>query len=244
MAFALIFFPLLLAALAAAVPSNRLRPWLLPVAGLGHLALTVYTLLDPARCVSAAWLVLDPLGKLILLVVSTLYAFVSFSALGYLRFREERPNRVFCICLLSFLGVMTLVTWAHHLGLMWVAIEATTLVSAPLIYFNHTQRSIEATWKYLMVGSVGIALALLGTFFLAYASVQAGLESTLTLENILQNAGLLSKPWLHAASSWSSPITASTRKCVTPPFSRTAPKRWPGRINTAPSTAPTPGSST
>jgi hydrogenase-4 component F len=199
MAFALIFLPLLLAGLAALIPSNRLRPWLLPVAGGAHLGLTVYTLLSPARCVSAAWLVLDPLGKLILLVVSTLFFFVSFSAVGYLRFREERPNRVFCACLLAFLGVMTLVTWAHHLGLLWVAIEGTTLASAPLIYFNHTQRSIEATWKYLLVGSVGIALALLGTFFLAYASLHTGIEVSLTFESLLEHAPQLSKPWLHAA---------------------------------------------
>ncbi len=199
MAFALIFMPLLLAAVAAAIPSNRLRPWVLPVAGVAHLALTVYTLLDPARCVSAAWLVLDPLGKLILPVVSTLFFFVSFSAVGYLRFREERPNRVFCACLLAFLGIMTLVTWAHHLGLMWVAIEGTTLATAPLIFFNHTQRSIEATWKYLLVGSVGIALALLGTFFLAYASLHTGLETSLTFESLLAHAPKLSKPWLHAA---------------------------------------------
>ena len=198
MAFVLILLPLLLAALAAAVPSNRLRPWLLPVAGVSHLALTVFTLLDPARCASAAWLVLDPLGKLILLVVSALYFFVSFSAVGYLRFREERPNRVFCICLLSFLGIMTLVTWAHHLGLMWVAIEGTTLATAPMIFFNHTQRSIEATWKYLLVGSVGIALALLGTFFLAYASLNSGIETALTFETLLEHAQQLSKPWLHA----------------------------------------------
>jgi hydrogenase-4 component F len=84
--------------------------------------------------------------------------------------------------------------------LLWVAIEATTLATAPLIYFNHTQRSIEATWKYLLVGSVGIALALLGTFFLAYSALHAGMEPTsLTLENLLENAPRLSKPWLHAA---------------------------------------------
>ncbi|HPS55686.1 MAG TPA: proton-conducting transporter membrane subunit, partial [Sedimentisphaerales bacterium] len=102
-------------------------------------------------------------------------------------------------CLLSFLGIMSVVVWSHHLGLMWVAIEGTTLVTAPLIYFNRTQHSIEATWKYLIVGSVGIALALLGTFFLAYASLQAGIETNLTFEHILNNAQLLSKPWLHAA---------------------------------------------
>ncbi|MEI7898801.1 MAG: proton-conducting transporter membrane subunit [bacterium] len=199
MAFALIFLPMLMAALAAVIPSNRLRPWLLPVTGITHLTLTLVTLTRPELTTSAAWLVLDPLGKLILLTVSTLFFFCSFYAAGYLRHREERPNRVFCACLMTFLGIMSLVIWAHHLGLMWVAIEGTTLVTAPLIYFNHTQRSIEATWKYLLVGSVGIALALLGTFFLAYASLHAGLEATLTLEGLLDHAPKLSKPWLHAA---------------------------------------------
>jgi hypothetical protein len=71
------------------------------------------------------------------------------------------------------LAMTTLVSLSHHLGLMWVAMEATTLVSAPSIYFNHNARSLEATWKYLLIGSVGIALALLGSFFLAYSSLKA-----------------------------------------------------------------------
>ena len=199
MAFALIFFPLLMAALAAAVPSDRLRPWLLPATGTVHLAMTVLALAQNSAHSSSAWLTLDPLGKLVLAVVSVLFFFCSFSAAGYLRYRSERPNRVFCACLLAFLSAMTLVTWSHHLGLMWVAIEGTTLATAPLIFFNHTQRSIEATWKYLVVGSVGIALALLGTFFLAYASLRTGLEADLSLETMLAHAPQLSKPWLHAA---------------------------------------------
>jgi hydrogenase-4 component F len=200
MAFALILIPLLLAALAAALASNRLRPWLLPVAGVVHFALTLVTLAEPKLAAGTGWLVLDPLGRIILFVLSTLYLFCSFYAVGYLNHRQERSNRVFCACLLVALGLMTLATWAHHLGLLWVAIEATTLATAPLIYFNHTQRSIEATWKYLLVGSVGIALALLGTFFLAYSALHAGMEPTsLTLENLLENAPRLSKPWLHAA---------------------------------------------
>jgi len=199
MAVTMIFFPLLMAALAAAVPSNRLRPWLLPATAAAHLAMTALVLARPDLRVSAAWLVLDPPGGVILLVVSTLFFLCSCYAVGYLRLRQERSNRVFCACLMSFLGVMSLVTWSHHLGLMWVAIEASTLVTAPLIYFNQTERSIEATWKYLLVGSVGIALALMGTFFLGYASLHAGLESPLTLEDLLQHAPELSKPWLRAA---------------------------------------------
>lgn len=199
MAFAIILLPILMAVLAALIPSNRWRPWILPVTGTAHLALTVVALSRPELATCRSWLVLDPLGKLILLVVSTLFAFCSFYAVGYLHHRLARDNRIFCTCLTAFLGVVSLVTWVHHLGLMWVAIEATTLVTAPLIFFNHTQRSIEATWKYLLIGSVGIALALLGTFFLAYASLHTGMASTLTLEGILAQAPQLSKPWLHAA---------------------------------------------
>lgn len=199
MAFALILVPFVAAALAAIVPSNRLRPWLLLITGASHLAMTIAVLVHPEWANGGSWLVLDPPGRIILPQISILYVLCAFYAVGYLRLRPERTNRVFCVCLLSFLGAASLVAWSHHLGLMWVGIETTTLITAPLIYFNRTQHSIEATWKYLMVGSVGIALALLGTFFLAYAAVHAGLETTLTFENLLAHAPQLSKPWLHAA---------------------------------------------
>src|SRR6266478_7430831 len=93
----------------------------------------------------------------------------------------------------------SLIVEAQHLGLMWVALEATTLASAPLIHYNHHARSIEATWKYLLIGSVGIALALLGTFFLAYAALRAGLGSSLFFGDLIREAPGLSLPWLHAA---------------------------------------------
>jgi hydrogenase-4 component F len=51
----------------------------------------------------------------------------------------------------------------------------------------------------LLIGSVGIALALFGTFFLAYASVKSGLEPSLSLDVLIQEAPRLSAPWLHAA---------------------------------------------
>jgi hydrogenase-4 component F len=199
MAFVMILFPLLTAAVAAAIPSNRFRPWLLPAAGIIHLGMTAFVLTRPDLMKCDTWLVLDPAARIVLLVVDTLFVLCAFYGVGYLRSRQERSNRVFCVCLISFLGIMSLVTWSHHMGLMWVAIEATTLVSAPLIYFNRTPRSIEATWKYLIVGSVGIALALLGTFCLAYSALESGLESSLLFEDIVQHSSQLSKPWLHAA---------------------------------------------
>ena len=133
MALAMVLFPLFMAGLAR-IPSNRFRPWLLPFAALAHGAMTVLALARPDLDASGDWLVLDPPGKLVLLVVSGLFLLCSFYAVGYLRYRRERSNRIFTACLLVFLGVMSLVTWAHHLGLMWVAMEATTLSTAPLIY--------------------------------------------------------------------------------------------------------------
>jgi len=198
MALAIILFPLLMAIAALLVRSNRWRPWLLPVTGVVHATLTGVVLGLPELSVSSVWLELDPPGRLVLAIVSALFLLCSFYTVGYLRYRAERPNKMFCACLCSFLGVLSLVTWAHHLGLMWVAIEATALATAPLIYFNQTTRSIEATWKYLLIGSIGIALALLGSFFLAYSMVIAGLEPSLTFEHLLQVAPQLSKPWLHA----------------------------------------------
>jgi hydrogenase-4 component F len=195
----LILLPFAAAGVALALRSNRGRPWLLPIMGFVHLALVLFVAVHPASAYATPWLALDPLGKLVLILVSALFALSSPYMLGYLRYRQERPNRFFCACMLGFLGVVSLVTWARHLGLMWVGIEATSLIAAPLIYFSHTARSIEATWKYLLVGSVGIAMALLGSFFLAYASLHEGLGTSLTFDELLQHAPLLSKPWLHAA---------------------------------------------
>lgn len=203
MAYWLIGFPLFMAAVTFTSPSNRWRPWLLPLGALGHLGLVMSAIFQPADALPISglwgWLLLDALGKVVMGFLAVLFFLCSLYAPGYLAFRSDRANRVFCANLFASQAMMTLVTLSHHLGLMWVAMEATTLVSATSIYFNHNARSLEATWKYLLVGSVGIALALLGSFFLAYSSLKAGRESTLLFDQLIQDAPYLSAPWLHAA---------------------------------------------
>ena len=206
MALALILSPLLFAAIAALIPSNGARPILLPIAAAFHLAMTILVVARPDLASwpvldfgPESWLGIDAPGKLVLFVVSVLFFFCSIYSIGYLRYREERSNRVFVSCLLVFLSVIGLVAFSRHLGLMWVAIEATTLSTAPLVYFNHSRKSIEATWKYLLVGSVGIALALFGTFFLAYSAEPAGLKPSMMMGDLVGMASSLSKPWLRAA---------------------------------------------
>jgi hydrogenase-4 component F len=148
--------------------------------------------------VAAAWyvrpspelggrLAIDPTGLLFLSITSVLFLAAAVYCVGYLA-RERRaghvdfvdhlyfsnePEAVFTGCMLMFLASMTLVTLSQHFGWMWVGVEATTLASAPLIYFHRHHRSLEATWKYLLICSVGIALALLGNFLLA-AAVSGG----------------------------------------------------------------------
>lgn len=85
----------------------------------------------------------------------------------------------------TFIFTMISVLIVENMGLMWVAIEATTLASALLVafYFNHS--ALEAAWKYVMVCTVGICLALLGTILLYYAQVNvvgSGLQALSWLE--------------------------------------------------------------
>jgi len=102
---------------------------------------------------------------------------------------------VFTASLLGFLATMTLAIVSCHLGLLWVAVEATTLVSAPLIMFHRSKRSMEAMWKYLLICSVGIALALLGTMFLAVASPHGALD----LKSLLVAGDTIKPGWFKAA---------------------------------------------
>lgn len=200
MALALFLAPLLCALAAVLVPSPRVRAWVVPFGGAIHVALVVLALRSHEEISAlSGWLVLDKLGRIALPLASVLFLACSLYVPTYLRLRPERPNRVFCGALLAFLAMMALITESHHLGLMWVALEANTLASAPLLYFNHNPRSLEATWKYLLIGAVGIALALLGSFFLAYAALYAGHDGSLLFDDLVRQAPLLSRPWLHTA---------------------------------------------
>jgi hydrogenase-4 component F len=199
MALALFLTPLAFALTAFLVPWPRLRSWLVPLGGATHLSLVALALHNGDVSAFDGWLVLDELGRVALPLVSFLFLACAMYVPEYLRLRSDRPSRVFCAALLAFLSMMSLIVESHHLGLMWVALEATTLSSAPLLYFNQNRRSLEATWKYLLIGGVGIALALLGSFFLAYAALHAGRHGSLLLDDLLREAPLLSRPWLHTA---------------------------------------------
>ena len=196
----LILVPLLAALTASGRWSARQRVgWLLGAAGV-HLGLVASLWLRPARPALGGWLAADPLGLVVLSLVSVLFCVLASYAVGYLRVENPRGGRLFVSCLLAFLAAASLVALSHQVGLLWVGLEATTLAVAPLIFHRHDRRSLEAVWKYLVISSVGIALALLGIFFLATAQVGGGTAGRLlVLEDLVAQGPALSPAWLKAA---------------------------------------------
>jgi hydrogenase-4 component F len=215
MIWALLLTPTIAGLAAMALRPNWPRRILLVTAAAAHSALVAACWAEMPAPVMNGWMALDATALLFLSITSALFLAASVYAVGYLanerkqgehQHEEEElpfvnfPEAIFAGCLLLFLATMTLVTVSRHLGLMWVGVEATTLASAPLIYFHRQRRSLEATWKYLLVCSVGIALALLGNFFVATAANSAGGASIhLTIDELTAHAGSLNPLWLKAA---------------------------------------------
>ena len=114
-------------------------------------------------------------------LVVGLTAFVSLVcgiyAVGYLR-EEERAGKInsrllhrYYVLTPIFIGTMMAVPLVNNLGLLWVAIESSTLASVLLVRFYNQKSSLEAAWKYIIIGSAGIALALFGTVLVYYSAV-------------------------------------------------------------------------
>ena len=180
-------------ALAAFLPVRHIfRVKMLCTVALLHLILTGMCWVKLPSPEFNGYLVLDSLGLIFLTVMTLLFFPVSIFMLGYFE-HEKRDNRIFIASIMLLISTTTMVAASYHMGLLWVAIETTTLFSAPLISFHRRQETLEATWKYLLVCSVGIALALMGTFFLAIAAHET---HTLLLPVILSGAASLSGNWL------------------------------------------------
>ncbi|MHB1458645.1 MAG: proton-conducting transporter transmembrane domain-containing protein [Armatimonadota bacterium] len=104
---------------------------------------------------------------------------------------HEITNRRFCLFYtLSglFIIAMYAVPLSQNIGYLWIAVEATTLMSAPLINYHHGRNSLEATWKYLLLCSVGIAFALFGTILIMAAQHSFANGETLMLNDLISRA--------------------------------------------------------
>ena len=122
-------------------------------------------LVEPGPGAAGLWRV-DALSALLALSISFV-ALLASVATGHHDDDDPSQARQLRIYMNAFAFTMLLAVVVQNVALMWVAIEATTIASALAIPINRTRESVEASWKYLLVCSVGIALAFTGTI-LAY----------------------------------------------------------------------------
>lgn len=120
---------------------------------------------------------LDALSIIVLDIVLIIGLMASIYSVGYMEEEIKQGKikigrlKIYYILMYSFIFTMILALTVKNMGIMWIAIEATTLASAFLVGFYNDRYALEAAWKYVIICSVGIAIALLGIIFLHLSSI-------------------------------------------------------------------------
>lgn len=122
----------------------------------------------------------DALAATMLIVIGVVGTLATWASIGYIDAElahghtDSSGARLYGTLTPAFLAAMVVAVCANNIGVVWVAIEATTVITAFLVGHRHTRTALEATWKYVIVCSVGIAVAFLGTVLLYFAAQHAG----------------------------------------------------------------------
>lgn len=210
MIFFLLLLPPLLAALLAALV-RPYRPWvarlsavlaLLPLAAALSLAAQAASGAEaPTWGVTLGPLVLDEalradsLASLVLVCVAAVAALTLWLSPGLgnpARYGLPQLRR-YQIFINLFIAMMLLAVAANNVGVMWIAIEATTIFSAFIIPLSLSKASVEASWKYILLGSVGIALAFAGTVlaYFDFVALSGRVENALNWDVLISQAPIL-----------------------------------------------------
>jgi hydrogenase-4 component F len=178
-----LLIPLAVAAIAAACGWRR---WVARTHVLSALATLAIGVTIAVRTTNGAPLAAgdvlrgDALSATMLIIIGAVGTVATWAGVTYLDDElalgrcTPRAARRYGFLLPGFLAAMALAVLAANLGVMWVAIEATTVATAFLVGQHRSRATLEATWKYVIICSVGIALAYLGTVLVYFASRQAG----------------------------------------------------------------------
>jgi hydrogenase-4 component F len=169
-----LLIPLIAAAVLGALPGYRLTARLNVLATLATFLSSLLLFALPTA--SGDYLIVDDLNK-VFIVLTTFVAFTTsvFSA-SYIGHEIETGKlkagnvRVYHAMYQMLMFAMNLALTANNIGLMWVAIELATLTTVLMVGLYRTHEALEAAWKYFILGSVGIALALFGTILVYMAA--------------------------------------------------------------------------
>ena len=197
MIYALLATPLVTGLVSALVPWRRWVPLLGVASLLGVLAVALVLAHDalhsPARALHGS-LAVDPLSALMLLVIGAVGLLAAIGGVRYLDLQlaraqcSTRQASLYAALVQGFIAAMLLTVLARNIAIMWVAVEATTIVTTFLVGHRRTRGAIEASWKYIIICSVGIALAFLGTILLYVASSHTGGPASLDWATLVREA--------------------------------------------------------
>jgi hydrogenase-4 component F len=129
---------------------------------------------DPSTVVTAGPLRADALTAWMLIAIGAVAALAGSAGPAYLRGEGRTERRRYLALTQLFLACMCVAVLADNLAVLWVAIEATTIVTAFLVGHRRTRTSMEAAWKYVVLCSIGVAIAFLGTVCVYAAAVADG----------------------------------------------------------------------
>src|SRR5258705_3038558 len=171
---AVLIIPLLAAALLALLPAYRLSARLTMLGTLAHFLRALWLFFG--RPPAGPYLHVDDLNN-VFIVLTTFVGFTTsvFSAsyIGHeLEIGRLTPTflRFYHAMYQLLMFAMNLALLSNNIGLMWVAIELATLTTVMMVGIYRTSAALEAAWKYFILGSVGIALALFGTILVSLAA--------------------------------------------------------------------------
>jgi hydrogenase-4 component F len=144
-------------------------------------ALSAVALASPRESFIGHWVVVDVAGGLLVGVIGAVGVASVLVSPAYLRtvtsalVRTERGPRLYYSLLFAFWTVLVAIPLVGNLAGAWLVVEATTAASALLVGFSGRPRALEAGWKYLILTSLGLGVALLGVVLLAAESSHGGL---------------------------------------------------------------------
>lgn len=193
---ALIAFPFVVAVATFFLPAAASRV-LTVVSGAAAFALSlalIPTAASHSQIAAGSLLRVDALSVVFLVATTFLYGVTAVFAGGYLHLADTaagtRYGRRFYAGLNLFCWSMVAAPLVNGLALLWVAIEITTVISALLVAIDDTDGATEASWKYVLIASLGLGIALLATIIMYYAGTTVfGSAYDLSYTKLLAGAG-------------------------------------------------------
>jgi len=169
----LLLFPIIASIFMLIARKQILDKIMLNIYAVIHFIITTLLVFNNSITKSIPYFAVDNTNKIFLLILSFVFLMVTIYNNSYSK--HLKPNEIivgktkidlYWFMILAFVWAMTGTVLSTDLGIAWVFVEATTLSSAYLIFYNKTKNAIEAAWKYVFICSIGIALAFVGIIFL------------------------------------------------------------------------------